>query len=218
MQTKTAMFFDDFLNHIPKIAKVTLPGESAHFKMAPPERREKMKSIDFTVVTPRMASVMMLVYPNNGVANLALIQRNSYKGVHSSQIAFPGGKVEPDDETKLFTALRETEEEIGIPASAIELVCPFSEVYIPPSNFCVSPFLGYCLETPVFVPDPREVAAMVEFPLSEFLDDKNVLVERMATSYSESIDVPAFKVGEHTVWGATAMMLSELKEVLKMVL
>lgn len=209
------MDFDSFLKYIPKIAKVALPGESAHLKMAPPERKDLIRNLDFSVIRPRRAAVMMLVYPQDGNAMLCLIQRNSYKGVHSSQIAFPGGKVEADDASDLYTALRETEEEIGIGRSQINIVCPFSEVYIPPSNFCVSPFLGYCSETPVFIPDVREVASMVEFPLGDLLNDNNIILQRMATSYSESIDVPSFKVGPHAVWGATAMMLSELKEVLK---
>ncbi|HLA55732.1 MAG TPA: CoA pyrophosphatase [Flavobacterium sp.] len=212
------MEFNDFLKYIPKITKVALPGESAHFKMAPPERKDLLKKLDFSIINPRKAAVMMLVYPKNGLAHLALIQRNSYKGVHSSQIAFPGGKVEPDDASDLFTALRETEEEIGVPREHINIICPFSEVYIPPSNFCVQPFLGYCNDTPVFIPDSREVASMVEFSLSEFLDDNNIIMQKMATSYSESIDVPSFKVGGFAIWGATAMMLSELKEVLKAVL
>ncbi len=212
------MEFIHFLEIIPKIVKVELPGEDAHAKMSPPERREKMKSIDFSNINPRRAAVLMLIYPKNGAAQIALIQRNSYKGVHSSQIAFPGGKIETFDASPLDTALRETQEEIGVARETVTIVCPFSEVYIPPSNFCVWPFLGYCTETPDFIPDPREVAAMVEFPVGDFLDERNVIVEKMATSYSESIDVPAFKVGPHKVWGATAMMLSELKEVLKAVL
>jgi 8-oxo-dGTP pyrophosphatase MutT (NUDIX family) len=209
------MEFSKFLEILPKIAKVTLPGEIAHAKMSPPERLEKMKAIDFSLINPKRAAVLMLVYPKDGQALLALIQRNSYKGVHSSQIAFPGGKIESFDASPLYTALRETEEEIGIAREKVTMVAPFSEVYIPPSNFKVSPFLGYCNETPLFIPDSREVASMVELPLAVLLDDGFAEMQRMATSYSESIDVPVFKVGSHGVWGATAMMLSELKEVLK---
>jgi 8-oxo-dGTP pyrophosphatase MutT (NUDIX family) len=212
------MYFEEFLQYVPKITKVTLPGESAQLKMAPPERRDVIKNTDFKLISPREAAVLILIYPKNEKASLALIQRNSYKGVHSSQIAFPGGKVERFDESKLSAALRETEEEIGVQQQSVHFVRAFTEVYIPPSNFCVAPFLGYCVETPAFVPDPREVAAMVSFSLDEFLDDRNEIVKNMSTSYSQSIDVPAFRVGEHAVWGATAMMLSEFKEVLKKVL
>lgn len=212
------MDFQDFLNYVPKIAKESLPGESAHLKMAPPERRAILKTLDFETLNLRKAAVMMLVYPKNGKAQLALILRNSYKGVHSSQIAFPGGKVEPTDTSLEDTALRETHEEVGISREQITVVMPFSNVYIPPSNFMVYPFLGYATEEILFLPDPAEVAGMIEFPLADFLDDRIIVNNRMATSYSESIDVPAFKIGEHYVWGATAMILSELKEVIKRVL
>ena len=144
-------------------------------------------------------------------------ERFSYKGVHSSQIAFTGGKVEPDDGSKLYTALRETEEEIGVGREMVKVVGPFSELYIPPSNFCVAPFLGYCDQTPLFVPDPREVASIVELPLSVLLDERFTQLRRMPTSYSAAIDVPVFNVAGRDVWGATAMMLSELKEVLNAV-
>lgn len=211
------MQFSTFLQILPEIAKVQLPGENAHAKMSPPERIEKMRAIDFSQINPKRAAVLMLVYPKDGLAVLALIERNAYKGVHSSQVAFPGGKIERFDASPLYTALRETEEEVGVPREAVNIVCPFSELYIPPSNFKVSPFLGYCTEMPLFIPDPREVAAMVEMPLSVLVDDGNVAMKRMATTYSESIDVPVFNVGAHAVWGATAMMLSELKEVLNAV-
>ena len=211
------MQFAHFLQIVPKITQVALPGEAAHARMSPPERLEKMKAIDFSTLNPKRAAVLMLIYPHKEEAMLTLIERNSYKGVHSSQIAFPGGKIESFDDSPLHTALRETEEEIGVRRESINVVSAFSEVYIPPSNFKVSPFLGYLPEKPIFIPDPREVAAMVEMPLAILLDDQFTELRRMATSYSESIQVPVFNVGQHAVWGATAMMLSELKEVLKAV-
>jgi 8-oxo-dGTP pyrophosphatase MutT (NUDIX family) len=209
------MDFPRFIQLLPKIAKVPLPGEAAHALMSPPERRAMVDKIDPSRFNPRRAAVLMLVYPENGRATLALIRRNAYKGVHSSQVAFPGGKIEHFDASPLDTALRETDEEIGVPRNDITVVQPFSEVYIPPSNFCVSPFLAFCTEKPAFTPDPREVAGIVPFPLADLTDDSFVEMRRMATSYSTSIEVPSFIVGENEVWGATAMMLSELKQVLK---
>lgn len=209
------MDFPDFLKLIPKIEIATLPGEAAHARMSPPERREIMKTIDLTAKNPKEAAVMMLFYPRNEKTNLILIVRNAYPGVHSSQIAFPGGKIERQDASFMETALRETHEEVGIFPDQVAIVREFSQVYIPPSNFLVHPFLGYSCEELIFRPDPKEVAGLIEMPLDHFLDDANTQMQQMPTSYSESVGVPVFTINEHRVWGATAMMMGELKEVLK---
>jgi 8-oxo-dGTP pyrophosphatase MutT (NUDIX family) len=209
------MDFQEFLEFVPKIIAVELPAEEAHFKMAPLERIVSLENINIETKNPKTAAVMMLLYPKNGKTHLVLIVRNSYQGVHSAQIAFPGGKYEPRDQTFDITALRETHEEIGIHPTSIEIKKAFTRLYIPPSNFMVYPFLGIAIQELVFTPDPKEVTAVIELPLSVFLSDAIVVNENLTTSYADDIVVPAFKIEEHIVWGATAMMLSELKEVLK---
>ena len=212
------MQFNEFLKYAPKILNVELPAMDAHRKMVPPNREELLRNTDFTKITPKKAAVMMLFYPKNFQTHLALILRTSYNGVHSSQIAFPGGKVEPEDLDLSHTAIRETHEEIGVHPTNINVVRAFTEVYIPPSNYMVYPFFGYSQSELQFELQEDEVAGLVELSLVDFLDDKNVTTTTMKTSYAGSIDVPGFQMNEHFIWGATAMMLSELKETLKMVL
>lgn len=189
----------------------------AHLKMAPIERMDALKKLKKDHLTPKIAAVMMLVYPKNGISHIVLIIRNSYPGVHSSQIAFPGGKTELIDKNLAQTALRETEEEVGVRSDSVEVIRPFTEVYIPPSNFMVTPFLGFTETTPKFELQPDEVAGIIEMPLHELFNDQIVVERKLMTSYAIAVDVPAFKVQEHIVWGATAMMISELKETFRLV-
>jgi len=212
------MDFQDFIACIPKILSEPLLAEAAHVMMIPNERKDLLKNLNVEDKNPRKAAVLMLFYPKNEKTHLVLIERNSYLGVHSSQIALPGGKVEIDDQSIAHAALRETEEEIGVSIDKINILKAFTQVYIPPSNFMVFPFLGYSNEELQFVPDPIEVAAIIELSIADFLDETIVVNRKMTTSYSNDILVPAFKIQDYYVWGATAMILSELKEIIKKVL
>ncbi|MGO4906424.1 NUDIX hydrolase [Flavobacterium sp. W20_MBD1_R3] len=212
------MNFQEFLRFVPKLVDAGLPAFDAHIKMAPLDRLQSLERNNPDNKNPRIAAVMMLFYPKNERTHLVLIVRNSYVGIHSAQIAFPGGKQEVEDENLAVTALRETQEEVGIHPEKIEIIKPFTQIYIPPSNFMVHPFLGICKEELVFVPQPTEVANIIELPLSTLLNDAIVVEAKLSTSYENNVSVPAFNIEEHIVWGATAMMLSELKEVLKIVL
>lgn len=212
------MDFQAFLEYVSKIMEATLPAKEAHYKLAPPYRIAEMERLESQSKNPKIAAVMMLFYPKNNMTHLVLIVRNSYEGVHSGQIAFPGGKFEPEDKTYEITALRETFEEIGIHPDSIEILRQFTRLYIPPSDFLVYPFLGICKEEILFSPDTSEVAAVIELPLAVFLDEEVMVNVEISTSYANDIMVPAFKIEQHIVWGATAMMLSELKDVLKNVL
>ena len=206
------MQFDEFLKQVPKLSNLELLGQEAQFLMAPDERIRALSEMDIEAKKPRWAGVMAVFYPNTkGETTLVLILRKTYKGVHSNQVGFPGGKAETFDESIKHTALRETEEEVGLPQNEINVVKKLTKLYIPPSNFWVQPFIGYVEQTPVFTKEDAEVEAILEVPLEEFLADKSVIKQRIDTSYGTMLDVPAFYLSEHVVWGATAMMLSEVK-------
>ncbi|MXN89982.1 NUDIX domain-containing protein [Flavobacterium sp. Sd200] len=212
------MLFDTFTKYLPKITTQPLPALDAHIKMAPQERIPSLDPHFREGANPRCSAVMMLCYPKNGEATLVLIKRNTYPGIHSAQISFPGGKAEPEDIDLSHTALRETWEEVGIAQTEIDIVKQFTEIYIPPSNFLVTPFLGITTEEPVFTINPMEVDGLIELPLKDLLDDSIIVNVDMKTSYLPNVVVPAFNVGGHIVWGATAMILSELKETIKIAL
>ena len=209
------MEFIHFINNIANLKKEKLLAIDAHIKMAPLERITYLKDKSYTENEPKNAAVLILVYPKNHIAHLALIVRNTYPGVHSSQISFPGGKEELQDKTLEITALRETEEEVGIPMNKVKIIRQCSEIYIPPSNFLVTPYLGFSNENLQFIPNPEEVQRVLELPIHQLLDDKTIVQTKMTTSYATDIDVPAFLVENFLIWGATAMILNELKELFK---
>lgn len=211
------MYFEQFLNKIDVVAKQPLFALDAHLKMAPLERVQYLQNYDYSVHKPKASAVLSLFYPKNNKVHLLLIVRASYPGVHSSQIAFPGGKKEITDKNLQETALRETNEEVGINSATIEIVKQWSDIYIPPSNFMVSSFMGIATCTPEFILQPSEVSAVIELPVTDLLNDALVQNVKMSTSYATDILVPAFVIEDHIVWGATAMILSEIKETLKSV-
>lgn len=209
------MNFDEFLQSVSKIKNLPLTAEASHFKMMPPFRQQLLERTKHKIKTAKNAGVLALFYPNSrSETSFVLILRKSYKGVHSDQIAFPGGKLEKNESAR-EAALRETEEEVGVPKNTIELIKPLSELYIPPSNFNVHPFMGFTENTPRFTPQLEEVEAIIEVRLSDFMNDKYFTNRRVQTSYQMEIDTPVFVLNNHVVWGATAMILSEIKDQLK---
>lgn len=165
--------------------------------------------------TAKKAAVVALIYPSlDDKLKMLLILRKTYKGVHSNQIGFPGGKLE-GSETMQQAALREVEEEVGVHQQSYIVIREMTEVYIPPSNFYVQPFIGFSEQSLNFKKQDEEVEAIVEVPLEHLLDDKNMRFSEVPTSLEKRIEVPSFVLNDHIVWGATAMMLSEIKDLLK---
>lgn len=191
-----------------------LPGENRQFEMAP-VKRERISQIERSARTPRQSAVMIILYPQNNLLRTVLIERPVYEGVHSGQVAFPGGKFDEADKTLDRTALRETEEEIGIPATEIRVLGNLTDLYINPSNFLVTPFIGFMKNTPVFKANQREVNKIITIGLNE-LNDINIKgIKTLTHSSGMKIKTPYYEVEGLTVWGATAMIISELNAIVE---
>jgi len=209
------MQFGRFLSILSELEAHPLPGIEAHRKMIPELRTiPSLKEIKRS--QPAQAGVLALFYPDREEETRFLLTlRASYSGTHSAQVSFPGGKHEEGDRDLAHTALRETCEETGVHPEYIAIKKSMTQTYIPPSNFLVSPFVGISSAIPEFKPN-HEVREIIQVKLTDLLDESSLGVKNLSTSYMENIDVPCFHFCGHVVWGATAMMLSEIKELIKL--
>lgn len=207
------MVFEQLKSKIESLKKAKLIGVEAHKNLAPISR-PTFKEYQIPK-NAKLAGVMILLYPGiRNKTNIVLTKRASYKGTHSNQISFPGGKFEKKDISLQQTAIRETHEEIGLMPQNIEIVKKLTPIYIPPSNFSVDPYMAIMNTSPKFNIN-HEVQQIIELPIEHLLDAKNLATFKKSTSYGINIDVPCFNYKEHQIWGATAMILNEVKEVLK---
>lgn len=198
------------------IIRSALPGEEAHRLMAPAGRTVSPEYIRTVEGTARKSAVLIALYEDAGTIRTVLIKRPDYQGVHSGQVAFPGGKAEDTDHTLEETALREAWEETGIIPGQVQVIGRISQLYIPPSNFLVTPVIGVLPHVPDMIPEPAEVAEILTPGLPLLLDD-SIIGENdfLGSSGNWSIKAPCFNIMGHAVWGATAMMLSELRVILQ---
>ena len=190
-----------------------LPGSEAHYKMANADRRINLSRFKIPE-NPRRSAVMIMLYETDQGIKFPLIVRPVYDGVHSGQVALPGGSVEHSDRSLFETALRETEEETGIFKNNVKVIGKLTELYIPPSNFLVTPFVGIHTSKPLFIPHSREVARIVELNLEKIMDEKLIYEKNMKLSSGVTALTPYYDFDGLVVWGATAMILSEFKSVL----
>jgi len=162
----------------------------------------------------RLSSVLMLLFPDeSGIMNTVFIERPVNNSVHSGQLAFPGGKVEESDLNPQYTALRETEEEIGIAADQVKIIGTLSSLFIPASNFLVYPHLGIYNSIPDFIPSRDEVKSLLPVTIQHLLSLQPV-TKSFQTSYG-NLKAPCFEIQNFNLWGATAMMVSEFREMMK---
>jgi 8-oxo-dGTP pyrophosphatase MutT (NUDIX family) len=205
--------FSNFLIQIANKLAQELPGADSQLKMVPITRQIELEKRKNTSL-PKESAVLILFYPNNNEIYVAFIKRQSYDGVHSGQIAFPGGKHEESDSSLIQTALREAEEEIGIKQKKVKIHGQLSNIYIPPSNFNVLPVIGSINSRPEFKLDPLEVDDIIEITLSQLLNPKNNQNKDILRPNQLRVNVPCYYINGHIIWGATAMIISELIDVI----
>lgn len=189
-----------------------LPGKLAHIEVAPSRRIEFDKE---ELLNARECGVLILFYIKQDELHLVLMQRPNYEGAHSGQVSFPGGKREASDKDIIHTALREANEEVGVVMDDVDVVGRLSDVYIPVSNFNVSPIVGFVNYHPQFVIDAREVEELIELKLSDLTDVRELTTSKITLPNKTVIKAPSFNFNDKVIWGATALMLNELRWVLK---
>ena len=214
------MNFKDLKRIIPKLKLSNLNSKTSQIKLAPSFRKEFIKLNNNKLLSSKKAAVIAALYEDDNKVRLILILRNTYNGVHSNQIGFPGGRVEDYDKTLFDTAIRETYEEIGVRVQKNELIRELHEIYIPPSNFNVYPFLVILNHPPSFVKDDKEVKEVITIDLESLLNCKitqtqiPIPAKLNELNIQNDVEVPAFKLAGYNVWGATAMMLSEIRDLI----
>lgn len=208
------MNFDELTRFLEKRVQMPMPGDSAHQRMKPKMASGAPLKLKHST-PPRKGGVLILLFEDQGTVKFPLIQRPSYDGIHSDQMALPGGRYEEEDRDQFYTALRESNEEIGVSKEKVEIIGNLSEFFVAASNYMVLPVIGKLNYKPTFIPEPREVADIVTPKISDLIDPNRLKEKEIVVRNAYRLQCPYFDLEDRTVWGATAMMLSELVEILK---
>lgn len=208
------MDFEEVVNRLKNSINLPLPGKEAQMRMSP--RPVNIKRFDPKLSENyRKGAVLILIYPQGNQAYFPLIKRPEYPGVHSGQIAFPGGKMEKEDQDEVFTALREAQEEVAIDPGQVEIIGRMSDLFVMASNFLVSPVLAYSETVPNFIPEEREVQRIIPTRISELFVPETSKTTTLEVGDQLKLDTPYFEIDKEMVWGATAMILGEFMQLLE---
>ncbi|MBK9564396.1 MAG: CoA pyrophosphatase [Saprospiraceae bacterium] len=202
----------NFIHRLEKRLYNDLPGEQYQNMMAP------VGSEKYRVVAPdhKVACVLALLFPKDDEWHICFIERSSQhpEDKHAGQISFPGGKFDENDYSFEDCALRETYEEIGVPPDNIGILGGLTPLYVYVSNFLVHPFVGFTSEYPDFKPQISEVSNIIELPLSHLMKEKNKGKTDIEIRNITLPDTPYYNVCDKKMWGATAMIVSELEQII----
>ena len=201
----------EFITSLKQKLNGTLPGITAQLKMVPAYKKYS-EIYNKELKEPIPAAVLICLYPENGKWKFILTERTDTVEFHRNQISLPGGAKE-NKETFEQTALRESFEEIGLDSEKVNIIGELSPLLIPVSGFIVYPFVGLTDNAPILVPEPQEVAQIHNIYVSDLLDD-TIQKSEMRKLKEIDVEVPYFHLGEIKVWGATAAILSEFKEII----
>jgi 8-oxo-dGTP pyrophosphatase MutT (NUDIX family) len=209
------MAFADFISTLQKELALPLPGLQVQLQMSSNRRLREMWDFKQPANAVK-SSVLILLYPDGTDEQITFVVtlRPTYEGIHSGQISLPGGRYEEPDTSLINTALRETQEEVGIDPAKVTIIGKLTELYIPPSNFIVQPFVGFANVQPVFTAHPKEVEKIIEIPVWKLLDDKNYMQKEIVAGGIQ-FSTPSFVIDGTTIWGATAMILNEFRAIVK---
>lgn len=204
----------EFKERLKERLREPLPGEEAQYAMAPLKRRQEDALARSHRSGARQSGVMLILYPEQEKTHIPMIVRNVYSGVHSGQVALPGGKFEEHDRNIMFTAIRETAEEINVHIREDQIIGRLTELFVSVSNYIVHPFVAWLDEKPEFIPEQSEVQKIMEVPLSHLMNPENVVRRAIKTNRGLRINAPGIPIEDRFLWGATAMMMSEFLRTL----
>ncbi len=204
--------YPSILKHLEEAFNSELPGIEAHSKMLPPGRR--LASSEDEIALVKQSSILLLLFPEGEKIFTCLTRRPPTMTFHPGQISFPGGKVEKEDLSAEMTALREAREEIGIDTSTIRILGKLSDLYLEVSGFSIQPFLAWADQKPDFLVNSGEVEELILFPLSDFVTNETISETELDT-FTGPLRIKYYPFNGEIIWGATAMILSEMIEILK---
>lgn len=190
-----------------------LPGEDAHLPMSPTGRGKSSEALA-NATDYRQSAVAIIFFKSQEEYRVILTQRGAYEGTHGGQISFPGGRKEEEDRDFTNTAIRETYEEIGIQLHSDALIGKLTNVFIPVSSFLVHPYVFFYDKNPVFT-NNYEVSETFSISVADLLAKSSVSVMDIIVGNNFKMKVPCFRINRREIWGATAIMLNELKEIIK---
>lgn len=191
-----------------------LPGMLSHLQLAPKERIASIKE-QKSSKNAKPSAVLLILFKENKQLKIVFILRSVYDGVHSGQISFPGGKKDQNDIDSLETALREAKEEVGIVIDREDILGKLSNLYIPNSNFIVEPYVAFVEKLNGLIPDQAEVQQIYKIPLEDVTNENAIQTKEVLFLNKRTISVPCFYINNLKIWGATAMILNELLDIIR---